>query len=156
MNLKWILHEKLLFNLIIMWYWKSKLVASERKWWLYLIRFLKLSHTLWILNGIVYSQYASICSFWQGWTLDMTCKMLFELKNSRQETNIRWKGNLLILEYPFLRCSWKYFPVLGAMLLAFYENLAWIFQKYDNSRLRNLIFKILTWADLVQSKKTLT
>ena len=39
------------------------------------------------------------------------------------------------------------------MLLPFRENLGWIFQKYDNNRQINLIFMILTYADLVQSKK---
>ena len=53
------------------------------------------------------------------------------------------------------RSSWKYFTLLGTMFLPFCEDLGWIFQKYDNNRQRNLIFLILTCADLVQSKKTL-
>ena len=36
---------------------KGKLVASEHKWWLCLIRFLKLLYTLWKVNGNVCFQY---------------------------------------------------------------------------------------------------
>ena len=59
LSLKCILPETLLLSLVIMRHYKSKLVANERRWWLCLIRFLKLSHAFWISNGIVYSQYAS-------------------------------------------------------------------------------------------------
>ena len=49
-------------------------MASERKWWLCLIRFLKLSHMLWTLNGIVYSQYAPKFDFLARMGLDITSK----------------------------------------------------------------------------------
>ena len=38
------------------------------------------------------------------------------------------------------------------MLFPFYENLGWIFQKYDNGGQKKLIFIILTCEVLVQSK----
>ena len=53
---------------------KAKLVASERKWWLCLIRFLKFSYTLWIFNAIVYFQYLNKFSFLTRMDLDITCK----------------------------------------------------------------------------------
>ena len=53
---------------------------------------------------------------------------------------IKQKATLLIVKYPFLRWSWKYFTVLGTIDLPFCKNLGGIFSKFDNNRTKKIGF----------------
>ena len=77
---------------------------------------------------------------------------IFSIEKVQIGANYLAKANLLILEYPFLRCSWKYFTVLGAMLLVLCENLGWLLQKYGNNDLSWLFMIVRDFINVTEER----